>query len=104
MVSIVWSWVLFRCTSWWPTWLWAVDVEESLIERLSPEQRSTILASLAIVLLLGSMLLTMVATGARLVRRWTRQPSKPSRMATDAWYEKPLVEHEWESWASKEHD
>lgn len=77
--------------------LWLIEVEPPLLERLSPEQRSTVLASLAVVLVLLLVLVAMIAAGARIVRRMSRRSTGTSRMAADNWYDKPLVEHDLEA-------
>ncbi|MBL9125875.1 MAG: hypothetical protein JNG90_19695 [Planctomycetaceae bacterium] len=49
-------------------------------------------AALALVAFLGFVLLVVVVSGARYVRRLNRRPLPPSKMVSDRWYEKPLVE------------
>lgn len=56
------------------------------------QQISTGFAAILLVSLLGGLLLAAVIVGARYVRRLNRRPLRPSQMASDRWYEKPLVD------------
>lgn len=59
---------------------------------VSDEQLRSGFVALMLVSLLGLLMLTAVVVGARYVRRLNRRPTPPSKMASDRWYEKPLIE------------
>jgi len=59
---------------------------------INKEQLAVSYAAIALVSFLGVVILTAVVAGARYVRRLNRRPLPPSQMASDRWYEKPLVD------------
>jgi hypothetical protein len=61
-------------------------------ETLTDDELTIGFVAIVLVTLLGIILVAMVVVGARQVRRLNRRPTPPSQMASDRWYEKPLID------------
>lgn len=72
--------------------LTAAVTPESIAKWLDSDEFTSTFAALALIAFLGMILVLSVVVWARHVRRLNRRPVRPSQMATDRWYEKPLVE------------
>ncbi len=70
----------------------AAVTPDSIVRWLTSDDFAATFSALVLIALLGMILVLTVVVWARHVRRLNRRPVSPSQMATDRWYEKPLVD------------
>lgn len=73
---------------------WADAEVQSLLMRLSPQNRAIVLMALLGLVLVGLALVALAILGGRHVLREARRSPGPTPRYEDAWYRKPLVERE----------
>jgi hypothetical protein len=78
--------------------LWAAEEKaQSLLMRLDPQRRATVLLTLLALVLVGVGLVALVILAGRRVLRISRTSLGPTPRHDDAWYKKPLIPPETES-------
>ncbi|MEX0978590.1 MAG: hypothetical protein WDZ48_07050, partial [Pirellulales bacterium] len=78
--------------------LWAAEEKaQSLLMRLDPERRATVLMALLGLVLVGVGLAALVILAGRWALRISRTSLGPTPRYEDAWYKKPLIPPETES-------
>ena len=73
---------------------WAEAEAQSLLLRLSPQNRAIVLMALLGLVLVGMALVGLAVLAGRHVLREARRSHGPTPRYEDAWYRKPLVRRE----------
>ena len=73
---------------------WAEAEAQSLLLRLSPQNRAIVLMALLGLVLVGMALVALAVLAGRHVLREERRSHAPTPRYEDAWYRKPLVSRE----------
>lgn len=73
---------------------WAEAEAQSLLMRLSPQNRAIVLMALLGLVLVGIALVALAILGGRHVLREARKTHGPTPRYEDGWFSKPLIERE----------
>lgn len=80
-----------------PQLAWASDQTETLLMRLTPENRTVVLMALLGLVLVGAGLITLAVIGGRRVLHEVRKKNRPTPRLEEAWYRKPLIPRDGDS-------
>ena len=76
---------------------WANEQTETLLMRLTPQNRSVVLMALLGLMLVGAGLVALAVIGGRHVLREARKKQGPTPRLEDGWYRKPLIPRDGDS-------